>query len=189
MVHQLVAHSACLLLLALPAAQAQNVPRDGIAAAASIDQDTHAESSLGVTIFKVQMDVRVVAAQAYGTLEFQGHVERIDLGDSYEFRPRIDITFRPGEVRNGYIVTNRTPVADLRWCVLVATQFRKGDKQHQVLYRERLPIAIRLSKDGETKPLPDLSFRLDKSVSDRASHVGLGVSDGRLLWPIPTRLK
>jgi hypothetical protein len=152
-------------------------------------QDKPGELPPGVTIFKVGMDVRVIAAQEYGTLEFQGHVERIDLGDSYEFRPRIDITFRPGEVRNGYIVTNRTSVADLRSCLLVATLFLENEKRHQVLYRERLPIRIRLSKDGETQRLPSLSFRLAKSVWDRASHVGFGVSDGRLLWPIPTRLK
>ncbi len=149
--------------------------------ASSPTQDKRSESPAGVTTLEVRTE--------YGTLAFRGHVERKDLGDSYEFRPRIDITFRPAEFRNGYIVTNRTPFADLRWCSLVATIYRQGDKRAQVLYRERLPITILLVKDGETKPLPDLKFRLAKVVSDEATHVGLSVSDGNLLWPIQRELK
>jgi hypothetical protein len=91
--------------------------------------------------------------RAYGTLEFRGHVERVDLGEEYEFRTHIAITFRPSER------VNRTPVADLRVCQLVATVVREPGLPVEVLHRETQTIAVLLSEDGETKPMPDLVFR------------------------------
>jgi len=59
----------------------------------------------------------------------------------------------------------------------------------EVLFRQTQGIVVVLSENGETKPMPNLTFRLPKPISAQATHVGLGVSDGRILWPIPTELK
>ena len=118
---------------------------------------------------------------AYQSLQFRGRVQRVDLGSEYEFRSHIAVTFRP---------TADHPVADLRMCQLGVTQFRTSSRQrHVVLHRETQSIAVLLKKAGERKRLPDLVFRLPKSVAMQATHIGLAVSDGRLLWPIPTELK
>ena len=50
-------------------------------------------------------------------------------------------------------------------------------------------IVIALIDEGETKSLPELVFRLPKSLAAGVNHVGLGVSDGKLLWPIAAELK
>lgn len=125
----------------------------------------------------------------YGTLAFRGAVERTELQDAFEFLAQIEIMFLPGEVRNGHTVVNRTKVADLSNCELVATIWSGKNEPAEVLYRESYPIAISLSEYGETAWLPDLRFRVAKSIAARATHIGLSVTDGRLLWPVAVELK
>jgi len=109
--------------------------------------------------------------------------------DEFEYLAQIELTFLPGETRNGYTVTNRTAVADLTSGALVATIYSGGKELAEVLYRESYPIAIRLTQYGKTAWLPELRFRLAKSVAARATHIGLTVTDGRLMWPIAVELK
>jgi len=168
----LLACVATIVVLAIPAVRAWGGPTVG--AQVPVQNAKQEPSSKPVTI-----DIDC----AYGTLGFRGTVERIDLGQEYEFRTHIAITFRPSER------TNRTPVADLRLCELVATVPGEPGTRASVLSRETQAIAVVLREDGETKPMPDLTFRLPKSIAAQARHVGLGVTDGRILWPIPTELR
>ncbi len=119
----------------------------------------------------------------YGTLGFKGTVERFDLGGEYEYRPHISITFLPNEQ------TNRTPIANLVMVRLVATKPGPERDRAILLSSESESIAVFLSQDGETKTMPDVVFRLPKSIVAEAAHVVLGVTDMRLLWPIPVELK
>ncbi len=119
----------------------------------------------------------------YGTLAFKGAIERADLGEEYEYRPHIAITFRPNER------TNRVPVANLAMCQLVATIPNPEGGRATVLSRQTEAAAVLLSVDGETKPLPEVTFRLPKSIAAAAGHIGLDVTDMHLLWPIPVELK
>jgi hypothetical protein len=126
----------------------------------------------------------------YGTLSFKGRIERTDLGDKYKYRIQIAVVFLPGETtHDGYTMTNRTKIADLKTCELVATSFVEDGKPYKIIQREWQPIAVRLEKDAEVGTLPDLEFLMPKSAVETATHVGLAVSDGKLLWPIPTELK
>ena len=119
---------------------------------------------------------------AYGSLAFEGTVERIDLGSEYEFRPHIQVTFRADEE------VNQVPRAALSGLMLVATIPREGQPA-QMLHREIRPISVVLSRDGESRRLPDFVFRLSKSIYDQAELIAVAVTDGRLLWPIPAPLK
>jgi hypothetical protein len=139
------------------------------------------DNSDGLKIFDVVSE--------YGTLAFRGKVKRTDIGDSYRYRTQIVVVFLPGETLNGYTMTNRTKVADLTLCRLVATLVPGDNQPVQLLYQEVHPIAIRLTEFGDQAFLPDLEFNLKKSIADRATHVLLGVTDGKLFWPIPTELK
>ncbi len=121
--------------------------------------------------------------RAYGSLAFRGVVERIDLGEEYESRPHIAITFRPNER------PNPTPVANLQMCVLVATMPGEGEGRVTLLSRETEPIAVVLTADRESKSMPEVTFRLPKSIAAQAGHIGLAVTDGRMLWPIPIELR
>lgn len=126
----------------------------------------------------------------YGTLSFKGRIERTDLGDKYKYRIQIAVVFLPGETtHDGSTMTNRTKIADLKTCELVATSFVEEGKPYKMIQREWQPIAIRLEKYAEVGTLPDLEFLMPKSAVETATHVGLAVSDGKLLWPIPTELK
>jgi hypothetical protein len=127
----------------------------------------------------------------YGTLSFKGRVERTDIGDQYKYRVQIAVVFLPAEFTpDGYTMTNRTKVADLKFCDLVATEFVEEGKPYKLLARDYRPIALRLTESGEVGTLPDLEFLMPKSAVDVASHVGLGVSgSGNIYWPIPVELK
>lgn len=123
--------------------------------------------------------------RTYGTLEFRGQIERFDAGDDYEFRPHLTATFRP----NATVNRPQIPGAvDLRLWQLVATITYPGERA-DILHRDVQAISVLLSDDGETHPLPDLLFRLPKKIAAAATHIGLAVSDGRLLWPIAVELK
>jgi hypothetical protein len=125
----------------------------------------------------------------YGTLSFKGRIERAEKGGQYKFRVQIAAVFFPGETQDGHTRTNRTKIADLKSCELVATIVTGDDQPVQMLYREAHPIAIRLTESDEVGVLPDLEFTLAKEIADRATHVGLAVTDGRLLWPIAIELR
>lgn len=163
----------------------------GIAApeSARAQEETRVRSSApggsgnGVRVYDVDHD--------YGTLAFKGRIERTDLGDRYKYFIQIAVVFLPGELtHDGYTVTNRTRVADLRFCDLVATQKVEENKPYALLHREYHPIAIRLTESGEVGTLPDLEFLMPKSAVEAADHVGLGVTgSNNLYWPIPVELK
>ena len=126
---------------------------------------------------------RITAIEkSYGTLEFRGVVERTETAEDYEFRTRLAVTFHPAEQ------INRVAVAQLQVVQLIATRMY-GRERAEVLHRDAQPIDVVLIDEGETKSLPELVFRLPKSIAATVNHVGLGVSDGKLLWPIPTELK
>lgn len=127
----------------------------------------------------------------YGTLAFKGRVERADLGDQYLYGIQIAVVFLPGELtHDGYTVTNRTKVADLKFCEMVATLKVEEGKPYKLLHREYHRIELRLTEDGEVGVLPELEFLMPKSAVENASHVGLGViGSGNLAWPIPVELK
>jgi len=136
----------------------------------------------GFKVFDVDCD--------YGTLAFKGRVERTDLGDQYKYRIQIAIAFLPGEIdAKGYTMTNRTKVADLKTCELVATEFVEQGKPYKLIQREWRPISIRLTESGELGVLPDLEFFMPKTAVENATHVGLAVVGGGLAWPIPVELK
>lgn len=87
-------------------------------------------------------------------------------------------------------MTNRTKVADLKSCDLVATSFVEEGKPYKLLARDYHPIALRLTELGEVGTLPDLEFLMPKSAFAVASHVGLWASgSGNIYWPIPMELK
>jgi hypothetical protein len=128
----------------------------------------------------------------YGPVGFRGVAERIDLADegAYEFVIHLEVQYRPGETRNGYIVTNRTPYVDLRVCEFVATKFPKKDyTQVQSLHRDTIPISIQLVRKGEKALMPEMKFRISKAVYGEATHVGLAVVGNSLAWPVPVELK
>jgi len=56
---------------------------------------------------------------------------------------------------------NRTEVADLRLCQLVATITHPGQRA-DIVHRDVQAMSVMLTADGESRPLPELSFRLPK---------------------------
>ena len=119
----------------------------------------------------------------YGTLSFHGRIDRSDHGLDYIYRVHLDVTFHPGAR------FNRTIVADLRECRLVATVPPDTGGPWPALADVSRSISVRLVQDGQTAHLPELTFRLPKAIVAKARHVGLAVTDGHLMWPIAVELQ
>jgi hypothetical protein len=115
---------------------------------------------------------------AYGSLKFTGSIDLFERGEDLEYRARLDATFRSGAE------VNRVDTADLTRYFLVATAPGEPGTPSDELSREEESIAVTLTEDGETAPLPEHTFRIPKSVADAAGQVRLAVSDGRIMWPI-----
>ena len=163
------------------------VHRAVVAAALTLIAPGTDATGLGAQARETRPDTVVFAVDAaYGTLAFRGTVERVDVGDAYEYRPHIAITFRPNERPNQ---TNQTPIANLTMCVLSATIREEGNERPTVLSRQTEAITVLLSEYNETKLMPEVTFRLPMSIAAQAGHVLIGVTDGRLMWPIPVDLR
>jgi hypothetical protein len=120
---------------------------------------------------------------SYGTLSFHGTIERADNGSEFEYRTRIDATFHPTAR------VNQTPLVDLREWRFVASVPADTNGPWKLLYQDSSPISVRLTQDGESAHLPDITFRLPKAIAAQARRVGLSVDDGHLMWPIPVNLQ
>jgi hypothetical protein len=150
-----------------------------LAGCASVAHSTKPERSTTFSSPTSSFEIKA----SYGTLSFWGTVDRADLGHEYEFQTHIEVTFHPDER------VNHTPVADLQDCRLVASVPQDSIGPWQVLYQESHPIRVRLTQDGQMEHLPVLTFRLPKTIAARAKQVGLAVTDGHFMWPIPVPLQ
>ncbi len=120
---------------------------------------------------------------SYGTLRFKGDVARDGTTSNYQFRAHLQLTF------DKTATTNRVDSISLRTMRLVATQYTDLTGPVTLLYLQDQPISAQFTNDGDTRQLPEVTFTIPKSIAALATHVGLGVTDGALLWPIPDELK
>jgi hypothetical protein len=120
----------------------------------------------------------------YGTLSFRGTVDKVDNGSKYVIHTRVSLTF---DKTQG---VNRADRIDLTTLALVATR-KTGTKNSptEVLYRSAQTISAQFTKQGDALDLPELEFTIDKAVVEKATFVGLNVSDGKILWPIAVDLR
>jgi hypothetical protein len=120
----------------------------------------------------------------YGSLEFDGNVERVDFGDECEYRVTLDVTFHANAK------VNKVSSAQLRWVQLLAVDRSPtepgGPKPRAIFLRE--PIYVTLTRDGERQPIRPVTFRLGKTV-EASSDVMLAVLSDKLLWPISGPLR
>lgn len=115
---------------------------------------------------------------SYGSLEFGGSIDLFERGEDLEYRARLEATFRSDAQ------VNRVQAAELSRYFLVATAPGAPGAPSVELSRDEESIAVTLSEDGETAPLPEHAFHIPKSVAEEAGQIRLAVSDGRIMWPI-----
>jgi len=85
---------------------------------------------------------------------------------------------------------NRADRIDLTTLALVATRKTgTNNSPTEVLYRRAQTISAQFTKQGDALDLPELEFTIDKAIVEKATFVGLNVSDGKILWPIAMDLR
>ncbi len=137
------------------------------------------EMSPGVTIFTFP------AERHFGSLSFQGSVERVDLDTEWEYRVDLIVTFHANTK------PNQVAVAQLSNMQLVSTKPNPRQPQGpaDLVGEAREPINVRLSRDGERKAIPRVTLRMAKDVAAAGVHLGLSVGDGRISWPVGVPLR
>ena len=153
--------------------------KDGrpIAIQAQVEVTFHFGESAAVKNFAVNAD--------YGTLGFLGSVDRTDVGRQYVFRVHLRATFdkTPNPPIN---IVDRIQLSVMN---LVANRRPSDGGPFEILFVSSQPVAVTFTNQGDSQNLPELEFKIDKDIAEKANHLGLVVSDGRLLWPIATELR
>jgi hypothetical protein len=130
------------------------------------------EPSVGVTVF-------TFSNARYGSLEFDGSIERVDFGEEWEFRAHINVTFHANTKPN---LVESVDLTGLQFVVMGRPDGPTSPWSPVIKRIE--PVALHLSIDGERGSLRDVAFRVPKDVVASAQHTELDVTNGRRLWPI-----
>lgn len=119
----------------------------------------------------------------FGTLALRGVIERRDLGNRVEYRPKLVVTFHPHER------VNHTSVIRIRAYRLAATTVTARSVRAEVRHEHSKPIKVDLTRPAQQKSLPEVVFVVPKSTLEQVNHVGLSVTDGKWLWPVSVELR
>jgi hypothetical protein len=140
-----------------------------------------------VTVERVRPGVTRMTFQqvAYGSLEFDGSVERVDFGEAWEFRVLLNATFHantgPNMVPNVRLSTVRVSISPKS-----GTELRTAAAVARLIER----VDVVLTIDGERVSIPPVVFRVLKADLEGAEYVGLGVIGNlRYAWPVSVDLR
>lgn len=121
---------------------------------------------------------------SYGSLKYSGVVVRTESGSDYKYLvKRMTFTFDPSaEVNRTEAIRN--PVLRLRTTVRdpAANRGRVTSEAVQA-------TTMTLDASHPTASIHAVEFVVKKAFVDSSSHTILDLTDGHILWPMPTELK
>lgn len=121
---------------------------------------------------------------SYGTLTYTGTVNRAVGRESVVFEvEELHLSFDPEAA-----VNSTTEVVSPTVRVVTTLRDPEGGKA-TITYEARIPTSVRLDAKNRKVVLRGLTFTVPKSAFDSADYAGLGVTDGRMLWPIHQDLR
>jgi len=115
---------------------------------------------------------------AYGTLIYDGRVERKAVGKNYEYTIEdLKLTFDPDARVNsiGEISLKEISVAAM-------LQQEEGKEKPKEFLRKSKPVSVVLKKDSPKATMQKVTIVVPKDVFDAADRVEFTVSDGRRTW-------
>jgi tetratricopeptide (TPR) repeat protein len=119
----------------------------------------------------------------YGSLVFEGTYSQTvkDAANVYNVK-NMAIRFVPNAM------VNPADAVTLKLIQLVAS--KKVADKFTILYSRSLPISVpELDSSTRQATITNIEFQVPTSIVDDATHVGLSVSDGRMMWPVATEFK
>jgi hypothetical protein len=127
---------------------------------------------------------RITLDGAYGSLVYKGVVERSIEEDVYKYT--IENLSLRYSVFSRLNITKEIQVS----VVLVATQRPpSGQGSWKRIFKEVHETGALLTFTSPKTTITNLVFTIPREIVQQANHVGLSVTDGRLLWPIGGELK
>lgn len=121
----------------------------------------------------------------YGSLAYVGSATFIKKDEKYVLHiPSLRLTFLPRAL------TNRTERIDAKQLRLVATvRPPSGSGPSDIIAKAIHPLSVSLTAESPTVTLTDVVLEIPTEDVMRADHVGLAVTDERMLWPVGGELK
>jgi len=117
---------------------------------------------------------------SYGTLVYEGKVERRETEKEFEYViEQLKLRFDPTAKTNG-----TKEIAAKLIQIVATTKPAEGKGPSTVLQRDKKPTTIVLTEDSPTATLEKIKLVLTKESVGKSDHVGLSLTDGKLLWPI-----
>lgn len=117
---------------------------------------------------------------AYGTLTYEGNVERTETEKEYEYLiVKIKFEFDPTGTVNA---TKEIAAKEIQLVAMKKPAEGKG--RSTLLQRDKKPTTFVLTEGSPTATLEKIKLVLTKESVGKADHVGLALTDGKLLWPI-----
>lgn len=116
----------------------------------------------------------------YGTLLYEGTVERKVAGKDYEYLVReLKLTFNPRGK------SNKTTKIETRFIEFVATvQSPKAKTKVETLFQEKKPLSVVLNQKSPTDTVENIKFTVPRESIQKADSAFLNITDGKLVWPI-----
>lgn len=142
---------------------------------------SQAQTRLTVEAPSPEVVVFHISNSRFGSLEFDGAIERLDMGTDWEFRTRsLFATFHAKTKPNQ---TDRVELTAFRF---VASNPRpdRPNGPADVIFEHSEAVAVHIDADGDRKAIPDVAFRVPKQAVAPAAFTGISVRSEGLVWPI-----
>ena len=130
-------------------------------------------------------DGRFTLLGSYGTLAYEGSAILTQEQDKWVIRiPSLRLTFVPKAF------TNPTPRIDVSKVRLVATKRPpSGSGPFDFLASAEQRVSVSLTTESSTATLTPIELSLPSDAVAKADHLGLAISDGKMLWPTGPNFK
>jgi hypothetical protein len=121
----------------------------------------------------------------YGSLAYEGEAIRTaEQGKCVVRIPSLRLSFVPGAG------INRTDHIDATEIRLVATKRPpSGDGSYSIIAADGHSLSVSLTAQSPTVTLTDIVLTVTSDDAAQADHLGLAVTDGKMLWPLGGELK
>ena len=121
---------------------------------------------------------------SYGTLNYSGVVVRSESGNDYKYLVKsMTFTFDPtADVNRTEAIRN--PVLRLR-----TTVRDPAEKRSKMTSEAVRTMVMTLDATHPTATIHGVEFVVNKALVDASSHTILDLTDGHIIWPMPTELK
>lgn len=118
----------------------------------------------------------------HGSLSYEGKVERRETETKFEYSiVQLNLKFEPARSENKSVEQEIT-VEEIH--IVAWKKPAEGKSRSTGLWGDKKRTSVILTEGSPTATLKEIKLALNKEAVGKADHVRLGLTDGKLVWPI-----